>query len=418
MLLLILFPFLSYAQIDIELDGGLQLGETTSEETGTIRWNQNNQDFEGWNGSQWVSFTQGNTDTPNIGNDTTNILPICVDTVISDVIDANSKIGSKVAIHDNTILVTGIRPSGRYMQFYSFGQSTWKLDTSLLLTGNFGDFNSSIILEDNLAIVGYENVNGGVVEILVNENGKWARDTTLSEIGTNAFGSDIAYNGQFLVVGDGSAEVNGINLAGKIFIYQQMNNGWSLHASYENPNHGDTQLFGERVEISDNYVFVSDNDSLYLYAITGNIITHFKTFDANIRAMSRHGSFLTIGYPRREDGEVYIFDINNLAFTDTLSIDDGRGEFGAALSLSGNYLLVTDLPSVFQNPSNTDLIIIYKYDGNEWNEINRISDPVGMSRDFFGQAIMLHGSNYVIGASSTNVNGNMDQGKFFIGSIK
>jgi len=51
----------------VELDGAIQIGNAVtdmpaSNDAGTMRWNDNEQDFQGWDGSQWLSMTMPNGD--------------------------------------------------------------------------------------------------------------------------------------------------------------------------------------------------------------------------------------------------------------------------------------------------------------------------------------------------------------------
>ena len=62
--LLLLVPYMLLSQLLIESDGGIKISnfpneniETTDE--GVIRFNSKNKDFEGWNGTNWISLTMG-----------------------------------------------------------------------------------------------------------------------------------------------------------------------------------------------------------------------------------------------------------------------------------------------------------------------------------------------------------------------
>ena len=414
----VLLSTISIAQIDMELSNGLKVGQTTTETNGTIRWNDASQDFEGWNGQAWVSFTMLNGAQNFNHVDTTSILPLCADTVISDGMVTNT-IGRKVAIHDSTIVVTGSAVgSHRHVQFYNLKMGVWNLDTTIILQGGFADDGNQIELTDDLLIIAYRNFGDGAVEIFKKSNDIWERDTILTEPQSIFYANDIAYNGKYLAVGDPGAEVDGIESAGKIFIYENITGIWTLIASFENPDPMNLQSFGEELEASSNHIFVADNSKLHIYAITGNIISSFQSYDVPIQNMSYYGSKLAIGNNRRNDGEVYIFDVNSLMFSDTLTVPDGEGEFGAQVFLYQDFLLVTDLPSAFNSASENDLVILYSFDGNDWIEVKRITDPVGQPRDYFGNSLSLHGTNYVISSHRADINGNVDQGKFFIGTIK
>ena len=58
-ILFIFFPFLSWNQTSLGIEGAVKLCdlEAHNMETGTIRFNSTTQDFEGWNGTYWASLT-------------------------------------------------------------------------------------------------------------------------------------------------------------------------------------------------------------------------------------------------------------------------------------------------------------------------------------------------------------------------
>ncbi len=57
-ILLALFCTISLTAQELEVEGGIKMGDVTGDpEPGTVRFNPATNDFEGWNGLQWVSLT-------------------------------------------------------------------------------------------------------------------------------------------------------------------------------------------------------------------------------------------------------------------------------------------------------------------------------------------------------------------------
>src|SRR5688572_18034858 len=55
-------------QEKLEVNGKIKLGnDVTTSEAGTIRWNTTTNDFEGYNGSEWLSLTESNLSWPPAG---------------------------------------------------------------------------------------------------------------------------------------------------------------------------------------------------------------------------------------------------------------------------------------------------------------------------------------------------------------
>ena len=63
----------SAPQESLELSGALRLGTNASNQSGTIRWNSTTSDFEGYDGTNWVSLTDTGAAFPTPWNGTTDI---------------------------------------------------------------------------------------------------------------------------------------------------------------------------------------------------------------------------------------------------------------------------------------------------------------------------------------------------------
>ena len=73
-----------YFQGNVDIDGGIEVGNTTTETAGTIRWTGT--DFEGYDGTQWVSLVSGEavvvvdpnyTDCINAGGNWVDAQSVC-----------------------------------------------------------------------------------------------------------------------------------------------------------------------------------------------------------------------------------------------------------------------------------------------------------------------------------------------------
>ncbi len=209
-LLLLTFLKLSGQQLDIE--GNIKISnETISPQAGMMRWTGS--DFEGYNGSEWLSLTNG--DSNGSSSNSANIgVPLCI---------------------ENQVIVPPVTGAG------IFGSQIERVGDLLFISNPFGD----------------DNTSAGIIYVYELINGLWTyADIDLQApdpINFDNFGSFMASNDNYLLVsGFGSGEVH---------MYEIVNRDYSFISTIETPNSNPPEfsgLFGEGMAIEGDLVAISE----------------------------------------------------------------------------------------------------------------------------------------------------------------
>jgi FG-GAP repeat len=238
-----------------------------------------------------------------------------------------------------------------------------------------GNFGHSISLQGNTMIVGAPGLTGGTpppaAYAFVRQAGVWSLQQKLTptiSAGTiERYGTSVAVDGDFAVIGDDGGFSQGFNNRGDARIFMRTDSSWresqllSAFDSYQN------QDFGAAVSIS--------GDTIAVGAPGG-------------------------GNSNNLPGSVYIyrFDGANWNFEQRLRSSSARGgdSFGESLSLDGNRLVVGQQANS-QNPAGS--AYVFERQGSVWQLASQLTSADGRSNDYFGSSVALDGSQFIVGAS-------------------
>jgi hypothetical protein len=117
-------------------------------------------------------------------------------------------------------------------------------------------------------------------------------------------------------------------------------------------------------------------------------------------------------------GAAYVFTRQNGSWTQAqkLLASDGAGtaNFGAAVAISGDTILVSAISANVQGHSNHGQVYVFTRTNGTWSETQRLASDDGASGDAFGNAIALQGNVALIGAQGSTVGTNTLQGKVYV----
>ncbi|MEJ2103274.1 MAG: hypothetical protein P8X47_01715 [Ignavibacteriaceae bacterium] len=182
------------------------------------------------------------------------------------------------------------------------------------------------------------------------------------------FGTSVATNGDFALVGAPFEDENGNN-AGAIYFYEQLNNQWTQSEKIIAPDGTPGDEFGISVDM--------DND----LAIVG----------ARLNGTS---------------GAAYIYRLvgNNWNFESKITPNDGgvNDNFGISVAISGDIAAVGSY-----SHGDFGAVYTYSYQAGNWVQVQKIVPSDGEINDWFGYSVDLDGNNLIVGNPTDNDNGTL-----------
>ncbi len=246
------------------------------------------------------------------------------------------------------------------------------------------EYGTSVALTENLAVVGAsrETIASGAAYIYAKDSqGEWSFLQRLAATDPNEgaeYGGGVAFAGGYVVVAAGRADVAGLQRAGALYVYENINGNWEL----------DTKLLA------------SD--------MSGE-----AKLGMNPTSLSADGNTVVGGAPGENSwtGSVYVF--NNVAGTWTesqkiLSPNPQPNDvFGIGVSISGDYLAV----GASEVDARKGAVYIYLKNSNgDFEYVQTLVASDAGNNDFFGTSVSLAGNQLVVGAYGKNA----EQGAAYI----
>lgn len=366
---------------------------------GMMRYNATTQDFEGYDGTRWLSLTvkglTGGWGIPSL-----------------QVTDNEQVVAADGNAHDH--------------------------------------FGSAVAISGNYAVVGapFFNTNGisneGKVYIYHYNGTQWVQNTTLTSLANqeNAiFGYSVAIHNNYLVVGAPGVNVGGSVGQGKVYVYSLVNGVWEFQVSFSSSDGNSDDEFGSSVAISNNYIVVgapstSHNGYLnigkaYVFQRTGSQWTQqailLPTAGGNFiefgSSVSISGDYLVVGSPREMvngvalAGRAYVFNRSGSVWSlqSTLVPDEYTDVdiFGNSVSISNDHLVVGSFGHDGNGYLNTGAAYIFARNGSAWNQLQKLQPADLLPNTSLGRFVTIHG-DYVLISSDASVNGIENLGKAYL----
>lgn len=397
----------------LDVNGSIRIGEsTTTPYKGTIRWNDNTGDFEGYDGTDWVVLSNLPETIPplELGN------PIFSgqSKYASDG-GATDLFGRSVSISGDLAIVGAFshNTNGNFNQgqAYIFRKidETW-IEEAILISSDGMDndfFGRSVSISGNYALVGAwgHDVNGNENQgkayvfrrsyILPNGPFIWTEQATLVASDgepNDVFGRAVSINDETIIVGSELHDTDGNEKQGKAYIYKKSGNTWTEEAVLVSWDGAENDLFGSSVSISGNYAVVGSRD----HDTNGNA-------DQGKAYVYRRQYFLPNG------PFVWLQEA-------ILTASDGQSEdqFGFAVAIDADYIVVGAPEHEVDGTSNQGKSYVFKRDGTIWTEVSILTSPDGLANDHFGRSVSISGDYIVVGVPGSPTNLNATLGKAYV----
>lgn len=262
---------------------------------------------------------------------------------------------------------------------------TWSLQQQLLASdgGAFERFGQAVAIEGDTVMIGassadqFEGVRPGGVYVFTRTNNTWSEQQKLGAsdgVDRDFFGSEIALQGDTLVVGAPSTDVTNPNLPGAAYVFTRSNSTWSQQQKLV-PNVGSpNDRFGDSV------------------AVDGNTI-----------AVGAAG--VTVGENSLQ-GAVYVFTRSGSSWSQQqqlITSDGAEGDrFGVAVAVQGDTVFGAATGGTVVGSAIPGAVYVFSRSGEAWTQQQKLAGSPAQIRDFFGETLAVEGDTLAIGALGTD----------------
>ena len=417
-----------------EVNGKLKLGDDTVNPTaGTVRWNSDTNDFEGYDGTQWLSFTSKGT-SGGWGSETTTIENAGFNIFLTD----DDNFGNSVSISGNSAIAgapgyeAGITNAGRAVVYTKNG-TTWTQQQLIAASDPvaYDFFGTSVSISGDYAIVGapFKDVsyyNEGRAYIFKRNGTVWSQQAILSASDAaedDFFGNSVSISGDYAIVGAYKKDVGANTDQGKAYIFKRSGTSWSQQSILTATGGATGDEFGYSTYMSGNYVIVgapnkenganTDQGKVYVFNRVGSGWLLQNTLVAADGAVGHkfgysvclHDDYAIAG--TLNAGKAYIFKRLASAWSEqaVITVSDAQSAslgFGSSVSINSNYAVVgADRGKVGANTDQGKAYIFHRTNSS-WLQQVKLGASDGLAQDKFGGAVSISGNNIIVGAPYKN----------------
>ena len=419
----------------LSVDGAIQIGmnQEDSLQPGTIRWNPETSDFEGFTGYDWKSLTKtsGATWGTNSIIESGSVVPSGADSGdhFAWSLDTDGDYTVIGAYSDDD---EGFNAGAAYV-FVRTGNS-WIVQQKLVATdADVEDwFGYSVGISGDYVIIGapYDDATGtdaGAAYVFSRSGDSWTQQSKLiapDGAGSDFMGISVDISGDYCIVG-ASEDDGEFDNSGSAYIFRRSMVIWLLHEKLTASDAGLEDQFGVAVAIDGSYCVIgalNDDDiddnsgAAYVFHRSGNDWQEQAKLKAsNAVSGDRFGGsvdifedWIVIGaylthHSGQNCGSAYVFmrDGEEWDQTQILVALDARTYdwFGFRVALKGDFLLISAVgydPDA--NGSARGCAYIFEYNGTLWEQRHKLLALTGESQDEFGRGAALSDHAAVVGA--------------------
>lgn len=216
-----------------------------------------------------------------------------------------------------------------------------------------------------------DDAGRGAVYVFESVDGTWvqtARVTSILRNPSDDFGTSVAIDGDFLVVGAPGVADQGQD-SGAAFVFERTPAGWIQRARILAPNGSNHDRFGIDVAISgDRIVIGADGDDEV-------------DFEAGA------------AYVYRNTASGWILEQKLLPGT-----ADFGDHFGTSVAIAGD-LIVSGSPGATAAQTDAGAVFVFRRNGNLWQQEQRLTAPDASAFDAFGTSVTTDGIRIAVGAT-------------------
>ncbi|MDX2034306.1 MAG: FG-GAP repeat protein, partial [Blastocatellia bacterium] len=264
----------------------------------------------------------------------------------------------------------------------------------------------------------------GTVGVFTRTGASWTQEARLT--GQNApeieefFGSAVAISGDTAVISAPSYRIQ----VGGVFVFVRRHGFWELQQRLDSPNNQRYDFFGLAVAINGETIAVSapgvqnsptNRGAIFVFTRVGDLWSMEQRLTAgDTRPVVYFGQSVAldgdtiaggdsiVDYRTPRQGAVYVFTRTDGSWSQrrklTGAINPGNDEFGAAIALRGNTLVVgAPSETIGANPLQ-GAAYVFTGSGANWTQQARLFRQTGVIGDTFGNSVAVSGETIAIGA--------------------
>ncbi len=367
-------------QATLDINGKIRIADDDSTAlAGMLRYNEDKQDFEGFDGSKWRSLTTAGW---NWGQ----------------VVDPKVGESNKITLSDGSpfdLFGNHIAHDGQTLVVASYGED---------IEGN----------QDQGRIYVYEDDGVG-----------YALKDTLDDPNGSLFGifgnGDLAINGDYVIVGSGQnmlTQDGGNN--GSATIYKKMEDSWEVDDVFTDSADGSKEIGGGTVNIHPPYAvcagLLNNEVQVFIYKKTGEVWNEIQVVESpSIQNGSGFGAHVVIDEARlfvsapdvlfdnNRKGQIYVYENDGndqYQIVDSIQsnlVHEGANSYGVDFSVDGDYLAVGDPREEYDDIDRRGAVDVHHYNNGEWTLEATIRAPAGSDNDLFGSNVDILGDEIIVG---------------------
>lgn len=290
-------------------------------------------------------------------------------------------------------------------------------------------FGAAVALSGDRLVVGAPGtddfgISSGSAYVFEHDGANWiqtARLLAADGIQGDDFGRSISLSGDRLVVGTPWDDDNGTS-SGSVYVFEYDGIDWVQAAKLLAADGIQGNEFGSAVSLDGDrlvvnapgYGYIINSGAVYIFEYDGahwvqttKLTQPWADMTSFGHAVSLSGDQLAVGAPKddhnwADTGTAFIYEYNGsdwirrvqLSGNDVITGD----RFGAAVSLSGDRLVVGAPEQKVQNTNRGSAYVFEKIYYFEWAETAKLLAADGQPEDFFGNDVSLSGDRVVVGA--------------------
>ncbi|MBK7093855.1 MAG: FG-GAP repeat protein [Saprospiraceae bacterium] len=440
-------------QATLDVGGEIRLGDSgRNPVAGMIQWNDDTQDFEGYNGSKWISLTQSNVQgqfgklKPSELNEDHKLT--ASDGAMNDLFGFSVSISGDYAVigapqDDNS----GNEDQGSAYIFQHSGTS-WTQQAKLTASDGAADdrFGMSVSISGDYALIGaeFDNYNQGSAYIFHRNGTAWTQQAILTALdaANKYFGVSVSISGDYAIIGAHYDNI-GINFEqGSAYIFNRSGTVWTQQAKLTASDGAANDKFGWSVSISGDYAVIgapkddigsnTAQGSAYIFNRSGTVWTQQAKLTASDGAandkfgwsVSISGDYAVIGASyddiggNTDQGSAYVFNRTGTTWTQqaSLTASDGAANdyFGYSVSISGDYAVIGAYLDDIGSNANQGSAYVFNRSGTSWTQQASLTASDGAANDYFGHSVSISGDYAVVGAYYKHVVSIINQGSAYI----